>query len=88
MPRCTFTTGEICHIEIRGEISSFNANGALEHDCKDGGLIDKFLKFLDDQEIYLFDQYREIGVIRGFFRPENMEKIEAWLLEQGAEHRN
>ena len=95
MNKVIFKTTEVVCVEIEGE---YNPEHPFHK--KDGGLIRKFLTFLDKTSIPMIinprcdviglincDIIPERGHYRGFFTAENAVKIETWLLEQGAEHK-
>ncbi|MDP3697514.1 MAG: hypothetical protein Q8R55_05880 [Candidatus Taylorbacteria bacterium] len=53
---------------------------------KDNGLVARFLQFQIDNQIYTAVRggYSGAGSYCGFFAPEDVAKIEAWFIEQGA----
>lgn len=83
MPRVTFETVPVVCVTIKGE-----GEDGVPRVREDGGLVQRFLKFQLDENIHpaVRGGYSGAGSFCGFFSAEDVEKIEKWLFEQGAEH--
>ena len=94
MPKVTFTTQPVVCVYIKGEEDNSplrEGEPNLPRCSDDGGLVQRFLKFQMDKRVYPVAKMPSTsggGVYFGFFTAEDVAKIEAWLLEQGAECEN
>jgi len=80
MSKVIFETTPVVCVTIKGE---------GEDGVEDGGLVQRFLKFQLDKNIFpaVRGGHGGAGSYCGFFAAEDVVKIEVWLLEQGAEHK-
>ena len=83
MPKVIFKiTPAVIHVSMKEE-----GKDGVRRINEDGGLVQRFLKFKQDEYIdhHLEEPRSGAGFYSGFFSKEDAEKIEKWLLEQGAE---
>ena len=94
MPKVTFTTQGVVCVYIKGEEDNSprrEGEPNLPRCLDDGGLVEKFLKFQADERVHPVAKMPcgfGDGEYFGFFAAKDVVKIEAWLLEQGAECKN
>lgn len=78
--KCTFSIGYVVVVKIRGE------GGGRGYLPDDGGLVQRFNQWTLDEEVYSLNingGYSGGGGYMGFYTPEDAEKVQAWLLENG-----
>lgn len=79
--KCTFSIGSVVVVKIRGE----GGGGVYLPD--DGGLVERFLQWCLKEEVYSLNiggGYSGGGGHMGFYTPEDAERIQTWLLANGA----
>ena len=88
MDKVIFSTIACVRITITGSVRVVKkcANGDTFSYHKDGGLVQRFVKYLKDEKIepVSAEWPGSAGLYIGSFTPEDAVKIEKWLLEQGA----
>ena len=93
MPNVTFSMRTVVCVEIKGEKveQKFDPNDTTEYSNfptlpNDGGLVRRFLEFLEKEAIYpiILGGYSGGGRYQGFFCPQDASRIEAWLIEKKA----
>ncbi|MEK7551988.1 MAG: hypothetical protein AAB534_01080 [Patescibacteria group bacterium] len=86
MPKVTFETIPGVYVSIRGEQKEAPPYPVYE----DGGLVNRFTSFQLKEGVFRVSGTSGSsgpGYYRGFFSAENAKRIEAWLVEQGAERK-
>lgn len=83
MPKVIFETTPVVCVTIKGE----GEDGVPSRVREDGGLVQRLLRFQLDENICpaIRGGHSGAGSYCGFFSAEDAEKIEKWLLEQGAD---
>jgi hypothetical protein len=74
----------VVQVAIKGERREGESSLHIRHD---NGIIVAFLKWCADEGIAFTRSTAGGGMFVGYFKPEDSERVKAWLLENGCEER-